>query len=457
MYPRAPAYSHNMNATKKILFVLVLIGLFVVLMESAGWLALRKINGRWISPQTLVADLADATQASDENLKNAIRTTANRPSNMQQHILHPYLGFVRNPDVKQHEFVERTIPFSVNEMGFFGDSPIVKPTPDTFYVFLMGGSMALEFFFDAKEYFENILSTLPVAKDRTVSVISLALGGMKQPQQMLLLSYLFSLGAEPDLVITLDGYNEVVLPMAENIRSGVYPFFPRKWQVYGTSSINMDIAALVGAVANQRKEIEDSKAGIRRSWMQHSALGVAIWQSVYQRKSAKRIMAEQSLQKKLEDRAEVGHLPSQLRGPTYDSSGGKHHIVAECADLWQRSSLQMWQLCRARNIPFLQCLQPNQYVENSKPLTVWEMENAIGPKAYTWRIAATAGYPELIERGIKLVEAGMPYTDLTDVFSDVPETIYKDTCCHVNQRGAELMAERIGADLIAIFSEKESK
>lgn len=454
MHLRPASYSLDMNVTKKLIFVLVLIGLLVVLIEGAGRLALRKINGKWISPQALVADLAGATQASDKDLEGAIQTTTNMPSYMRQHILHPYLGFVRNPDVKRHEFVERTIPFSVNEMGFFGDSPIVKPAPDTFHVFLTGGSMALEFFFDAKEHFEHILSTLPVAKGRSVSVISLALGGMKQPQQLLLLNYLFSLGAEPDLVVALDGYNEVVLPMAENIRSGVYPFYPRKWQVYGTSSIDMETAALVGALAGQREEIEASKARIRRSWIQHSALGVAMWQSVYQRKSAKRTMAEQSLQKKLENRADMGHLPSQIRGPSYDSSGGKHHIVAECADVWQRASLQMWQLCQARNIPFLQCLQPNQYVANSKPLTEWEKENAIGPKGYTWRIAATAGYPDLMERGTKLAEAGMPYTDLTDVFASVSETIYKDTCCHVNQRGAELMAERIGADLANLFSQK---
>ena len=434
---------------KKFVFALVLVLFCALLLEGAGMVGLRILNGRWISPGEVAADLAGTSSEDDSaDLARHVKATGRMPTYMQQHILHPYLGFVRNPAMPQHEFVERTVPYPVNEFGFFGPSPLVKRSPDRVHIFVTGGSVALEFFIDAKDYFEELLGEFPPFAGKKVEVISLALGGLKQPQQILLFNYLLSIGAEPDMVLTLDGFNEVVLPAVENLRNGVYPYFPRKWHVYGSTSLDMEAAVLAGAIALRREDVEASRQFIRDSMLRKSRLGVALWQSAHRKKAIRRTESEQALQALLEERKK--RLPPQLTGPAIEPMT-KEQMADGFVGVWARSSRQMWDLCRSHDILFMQFLQPNQYVPDTKVFTEWEKQNAIASDEYIWRIAATYGYPVLRVRGLELAAAGVPYSDLTDVFADVTESIYKDICCHVNPRGAELLAERMARDLAPLL------
>ena len=52
-----------------------------------------------------------------------------------------------------------------------------------------------------------------------------------------------------------------------------------------------------------------------------------------------------------------------------------------------------------------------------------------------------------VRRGIL---KGVPFEDLTDVFEDVSETVYYDTCCHFNQLGYGYVSERIADRLIRL-------
>ena len=45
--------------------------------------------------------------------------------------------------------------------------------------------------------------------------------------------------------------------------------------------------------------------------------------------------------------------------------------------------------------------------------------------------------------GAELRQAGVSFFDLTQTFAEVDETIYIDTCCHVNPRGAWMLATRM--------------
>ncbi len=51
--------------------------------------------------------------------------------------------------------------------------------------------------------------------------------------------------------------------------------------------------------------------------------------------------------------------------------------------------------------------------------------------------------------GGELLEAGVNFHDLTEIFVDRPEKLYRDNCCHVNAAGSEIMAETIGAAVVA--------
>ena len=51
----------------------------------------------------------------------------------------------------------------------------------------------------------------------------MAHGGWKQPQQLLALSWILALGGELDVLINVDGFNEVALDGVENAERGVFP------------------------------------------------------------------------------------------------------------------------------------------------------------------------------------------------------------------------------------------
>ena len=118
-------------------------------------------------------------------------------------------------------------------------------------------------------------------------------------------------------------------------------------------------------------------------------------------------------------------------------------VMKDAVALWKRTSGQMWNICRANNITYLHLLQPNQYVAGSKVLSDWEKEHAWSPPNYWYRHGVEKGYPHLFTAGQELSKAGIPFFDITDSFRETRETIYKDTCCHYNGRGNQILAKRI--------------
>jgi hypothetical protein len=46
-------------------------------------------------------------------------------------------------------------------------------------------------------------------------------------------------------------------------------------------------------------------------------------------------------------------------------------------------------------------------------------------------------------KATELTEAGVVFTDLTRVFAEHSEPIYRDDCCHVTEAGDEIMAMAI--------------
>src|SRR4029079_14471571 len=69
-----------------------------------------------------------------------------------------------------------------------------------------------------------------LASGRPVRVVDFAMGGYKHPQQLMTLVWIQSMGVQLDAVVLLDGFNDVVLPEAENRGSGVHPSYPRGWR-----------------------------------------------------------------------------------------------------------------------------------------------------------------------------------------------------------------------------------
>ena len=120
----------------------------------------------------------------------------------------------------------------------------------------------------------------------------------------------------------------------------------------------------------------------------------------------------------------------------------------QLADIWSGCSLLLDRLCRENDIAYFHFLQPNQYVAGSKPLSAAELDGAYDPKHFYGRWVPS-GYPRLQAAAPALVEQGVRFHDLTTLFEGLEETLYVDDCCHVNERGNELIAREIARVILA--------
>ncbi|MEP7340312.1 MAG: hypothetical protein ABI977_21445 [Acidobacteriota bacterium] len=350
-------------------------------------------------------------------------------------VIHPYFGFAPDPNRNGQ----------VSDFGFFSgkdSNPILKRSPDKIIIGLFGGSFAMGTYWAGqkliKEYFQSA--------DKEVVVLNFSSGGYKQPQQLLILGYLLSLGAEFDIVINLDGFNEVVLPFAENVPAHVYPFYPRQWDTRTKTMLDTNQIKSLG----QMEVLKEQRASWARLFnkfrLYYSPAFCLVWQyrdSLFDRSI---YAVRQTLER--HKNALTGNAKSAelyvSQGPQYSYSG-KEQLFGDLAMLWRRTSLQMKLLCDANHIRYYHFLQPNQYVEGSKPMSDAEKKMAINNSdlEYSYSQGAIKGYPHLKKAGEELARDGVNFTDLTMIFAQNNERLYADTCCHLNQQGYQLVTKRI--------------
>ena len=117
-------------------------------------------------------------------------------------------------------------------------------------------------------------------------------------------------------------------------------------------------------------------------------------------------------------------------------------MLTYLVDLWRRSSRTIHGMATGAGIRYYHFLQPNQYVPGAKPMGAEERRDAVRLAAPYRRLVENA-YPLLRDSGRALVTDGVRFHDLSGAFSDHPEPLYVDSCCHVRARGNIIVADRI--------------
>ena len=412
---------------KKLLFGIALSLCLWLLVECAAFIAFYAMERQTFS----WSNIRDAQLArTQEPYPTKLRRLARERGLVEREVIHPYLGYVTNPDAAD----------GVSELGFWGsDDPLQARSQGTVQIGLFGGSLAHLLSAELSHTLTRELGQLPRFRGKEVVLRSFAVGGYKQPQQLMALNYLLSLGAEFDLVINIDGFNEVALHSSENGRHAVFPSYPRAWYLRA--------ADLPDPVVRSLRGQRDYLRGRRRSWAttlakapyRYSILAGFVWR-----------WRDNTLTATIEEARQLilDHEPSEV---SYLATGPRlalesEHVYEELARVWHRSSLQMSRLCDANGVAYFHFLQPNQYVPNSKKLSSEERESAYSPD-HPYRLGVVEGYPILEHEGIALVEAGVHFRDLTQIFSQVEDTLYNDDCCHVNEAGSKLLSEVVAREI----------
>lgn len=272
--------------------------------------------------------------------------------------------------------------------------------------------------------------------------MNFTLGGYKQPQQMLCLAYLLSLGYHFDIVVNIDGFNEVALPTAENIPKRVSPFFPRNWiaRVGGFDSNMLELRNNYVALVKDRRNWAE--------WFSKSVLRYSVTANVFWRAYDNVLFKEITETTIAAQNYRVSDITKQdymITGPSFrpvDEASTYDELVG----MWKRASIQMHAMSTGNGIKYYHFLQPNQYVQGSKPLHAMELKDALSGSPY--RKGAELGYPKLIAFGKELIREGVDFHDLTMIFSDHKEPLYVDDCCHVGQEGYSIVASVLAQEII---------
>ncbi len=330
--------------------------------------------------------------------------------NLGRIIIHPYYGF--------------TAPLSTDDLNAM---PPPQIRDDRVVIGVLGASVADEvipYFRQAvAQYFaDNNLAKEPIVHD-------LALGAMRQPQQLAIASHLLAMGGSFDLIVNLDGFNEVV-SSEMNFQAGVFPFFPQRW-----ADLNRWTAAevaLVGEIRVLRKEVAALRQAGQSSPLRSSAAYGLLNRYRTQRLETRIFQLNYEL-----TTAESGYSP-EGHGPwgNFSNTAAVHQ---EAARVWYRSSAVLARVAATAGADYYHFLQPNQYLPDTKPLSTAELAFYATPNLVLNTSYARA-YPLLAEFGAELQQRGINYFDLTRIYRDHPETLYRDDCCHLNDRGNELLA-----------------
>lgn len=338
--------------------------------------------------------------------------------------VHPYFGYVfdpeRMPGLTDDGFVSPDHGEGVPKRGL-----------DRLVVGLFGGSFAQEICSTAFPYLKKTLEDIA----ENVEIHCFGLGGYKQPQQLEILAYLFAQGAEFDVVINIDGFNDIVLPVVDNVPFGVNPFYPRGWQTrlnvpQGSARRDLAVAALF---SDMRSSISATALYLRFS---RSAFLSLLWQAVD--RSLGRAV---TVRLRRAEEVDASSLPFSSRGPRAVFADDDALFDA-LAQFWRRSSLAMARLCSAYNTTYLHFLQPNQYVSGSKPMTEKERLLAFDEQ-HPYKAPVERGYHFLRDQGELLQKEGVAFFDLVDIFHDRTDVLYRDVCCHLNEAGYQVVADEV--------------
>jgi hypothetical protein len=354
--------------------------------------------------------------------------------------LHPYFGPTHRPGIPFDlppglQTAEAGPPVTTNNFGFPSryDYPFARTNDRQFVIGIFGGSVGAFFCRIAAPRFEEDLRQSAFFRNRELVTLCFSNEGYKQPQQLLVLSYFLSIGQSFDMVINIDGLNEVALG-AINDRDG--------WDVSMPSHEHLDPlinlvnqATLTPAKLDSLYRITHDKALLNdiaeRSNRTRFASAEFVLRHYYgfvQRRYQQELVDFDRLPSNPASGSLV-HVTPRVRPRSGDA------VFADIAANWQASSAAMEALLTPRKVPYFHVLQPNQYYSTR---TFSEEERKVAfNDASPFKAGAQRGYPYLEKalerRGLNAVH----------VFESERGPVYVDDCGHYTVMGNRLLADFI--------------
>lgn len=352
--------------------------------------------------------------------------------------IHPYFGWV--------ERVQRS---ATNNHGFRNvsakddccDFPFTAKENQVI-VAIFGGSVAgaLGILARGDDYFRKKLKSLPQFADKEIVFLTFASGGYRQPQQVMILTYYLLIGQKFDMVINVDGFNEVVTAFNNN-NDNIDISLPATdiWFNTGRHIERVNMRSGDGrGVALAQHALEDVK--LSRSSEQCMFAMCFITRKILQHYHRLQMANTDSGEKEKWRAYTHFYLPLKHKQPENDLTFKKiPAMMKKQAQLWENSARRMAEMAQDSNAQYIHLLQPTMLYVVDKKIKAKNPENP-----YDRYIPVLKdGYPRLINKIPAMRADGINITDGTGIFDDYQGDIYSDDCCHYNMAGMQIMVDRI--------------
>ncbi len=367
---------------------------------------------------------------------------------------HPFFGFIQNPSPDFRP------GFKINNYGFISpyDYPFKKFKKNQFVIGIFGGSVASDFsiFQIQNKILPQYLKQVPGLKDKEFVILSFATGGYKQPQQLLILNYFLALGQELDLVVNIDGFNEVALSNLNN-QNQINLAMPSIQHISPLTSLANNSLSTEAMQATLR--IKENKTRINEGLesLQHCSLAACdALTSVYVKNLVNNyrkdvIAFEKERSKKQQDEEGSVIFINKNKSILEDSAA-----FEQMSWNWAKSSIFMHKVLSASNVPYFHVLQPNQYYQTKRVFGEAEKRIAFN-KETPYAKAVELGYPAILDKFPNLQKNNINILNGVKVFDKTKDAVYLDSCCHYNKAGEVVFSNYVGSSILESLRKDEAR
>lgn len=430
---------------KRILLAALSVVLILVLMEIGTACAY------WLKENELFY-LRDRPASSNKALHDKHRA---------QQILHPFWGFTLRTGLGMSELasparLERLlagsstrpdwVDISANNLGFFSthDYPYQRRGPEEYIIGVFGGSVAQWFALQGSEVLQECLAQAPQFTGRKITVLNFGQGGYKQPQQLMVLAHLLSLGQELDFVLNIDGFNEIALSAVNS-----------SWSIDASMPSIQHIGPLVSALGSDMLDLRRLRAVYDLARLSRKRKRLLIRRS-RTRSAALHLVLTAMCKRTQVAYAKIAPASETIRDSQEEARA--YHLLetqglndlTDCYErallIWENSSLTMQQILERRGIPYLEIVQPNQYYMG-KIMSPAERSVAISTRS-PYRRAVEEGYPLAEKWAAQARLRGLNIVKALHIFDAVRAPLFSDDACHYNQTGNEVLARFLADQML---------
>ncbi len=336
-----------------------------------------------------------------------------RKSNFKTIFPHPFFGFgIRDNYNYTKKFNNE--PLFVNDINKINLDDKIK-------ILILGGSVATHLSFNNsgdKYNYNNMLINHEDIFEKTINsyfgtdkfiVMNAAIGGGKQPQQLFKLYYLDLINFKFDIIINLDGFNELALPLSENYQINDHLIYPRNFsRLITTFNSNFDC-------------VNDINKRTKRFLL----FPILELYDLYKIRNC-----HFSLE------GENKNTGTRFSDMTNFKKRDLEKSFKHVKEIWEKSSEKINDFSKLKNILYIHVIQPNQYLKDSKKLTNKELE-----------LLNYSKYGDLISQyyhSFNFENINIKNNlDLKYIFKYNNNEIYRDYCCHLNNYGMHLISKEI--------------